>query len=68
MASAALVCDATAVHRCFMRDRRAAKDTPVSCANFRQWPDSIELIESLPPIFMAGADASAGQDTVEKRS
>ena len=68
MASAAQVCDATAVQRCFMRDRKAAKDTPVSCANLRQCPDRIELIESLPPIFMAGADASAGQNTVETRS
>ena len=62
------VWDIAAVHRCTMRDRRAAKDTPVSCANFRQCPDRMELMESLPPIFIAGADASVGQNTVETRS
>ena len=68
MESEVQVCAIAAAQRCEMRDRNAVNDTPVSWANFRQWPDSMELIESLPPIFIAGEDASAGQNTVETRS
>ena len=68
MESEAHVCAIAAAQRCEIRDRNAVRDTPVSSANFRQWPDSMELIESLPPIFIAGEDASAGQNTVETRS
>ena len=66
--SVAQVCASVTEQSDFMRDLSAVADMPVSSANLRQWPDSIELMESLPPIFIAGAAASAGQKTVETRS
>ena len=61
-------CMVIALQNSLTRKRRAAGLMPISSANFRQWPESIELMESLPPIFIAGIVDRAGQQTVETRS